>query len=243
MPESIKILILIPCFNEAERLSKNVFISFLKENPQFSFCFIDDGSIDSTLSILKEIASNCENAEVLAIQENGGKANAIRQGVLENSTANWDYIGFMDGDLAIPLEEIHVFYDLALKKNKYKLVSAARVRLLGYSNVKNSTFRHIISRGLATLISSSLKLPIYDSQCGTKFYHSSTFQIFKKPFISKWLFDVEILFRLKKSVPHYENEIFEVPLRKCINPPGSKIALTYYFKAPFDLLKIYFHYR
>jgi glycosyltransferase involved in cell wall biosynthesis len=243
MRDNLKILILIPCYNEEKRLPIDKFLSYLRNNPQLSFCFIDDGSSDNTLQLLNDIESKCNNASVLALAKNVGKANAIREGILKNSNDNWDYIGFMDGDLAIPLDEIQVFHDLALKKNQYKLVSAARVRLLGYSNVKNSTLRHIISRGLATLISTSLKLPIYDSQCGTKFYHSSIFHVFESPFISKWLCDVEILFRLKKSVANYESLIFEVPLRKCINPPGSKIALSYYFKAPFELLRIYLKYR
>lgn len=245
MQIDLKILLIIPCYNEAERIPFEQFEDFLSnpKNANIQFLFVDDGSQDDTKSAIKSFAEKHEKVESLILPKNVGKGNAIRQALVENTHRDFDFIGFTDADLAIPLNEINNFIELSAQFQKHVIISAARVKLLGYSNIKNSIFRHVVSRSFATLISFLLKLPIYDSQCGAKLYHKSIFPIFEKPFISKWLFDVEVLFRIKQFIPNSENKIFEVPLRQCINPPGSKIKASYYIKAPIDLLKIYFHYR
>jgi hypothetical protein len=67
--------------------------------------------------------------------------------------------------------------------------------------------------------------------------------IFKNPFVSKWLFDVELIFRIKTLFTISKGSIYEVPLKKWIHKSGSKISLFYYLVAPIDLLKIFFRYK
>ena len=89
-----------------------------------------------------------------------------------------------------------------------------------------------------------LQLAIYDTQCGAKLIKSQlALDLFKEPFLSKWLFDVELLFRFKSKVPNYEACIIEVPLNNWEDIAGSKIKFTYFLKAPLDLIRIYFKYR
>lgn len=240
-----KFLIIVPCYNEADRLPTQEYKDFWSKqnNQQFDFLFVSDGSTDNTVSILEELTKDNAQSSVLAFTSNQGKAEAIRSAILEKIESNYQYIGFIDADLAIPLDELNHF--VQLKENKdYYLISAARVQLLGYSDIKKTLIRHLIGRTFATVVSSMLALPVYDTQCGAKLYKKDMIKdIFSERFSSKWLFDVEILFRMKKQIPDYQNKILEVPLRKCINPDGSKISFWYYLKAPLDLLKIYFRYR
>ena len=63
--------------------------------------------------------------------------------------------------------------------------------------------------------------------------------IFKKPFISKWLFDVEIFARILCHEGKFgEDRILEVPLKNWIDKDGSKVKWNYIFKLFFDLNKI-----
>ena len=53
--------VVIPCYNEAKRLNIEMYNSFIKENDNFTFCFVNDGSQDDTLEIIKRLhGSNIE---------------------------------------------------------------------------------------------------------------------------------------------------------------------------------------
>ena len=54
----MKVAIIIPCYNEADRLDANKFTEYLLQNAHVHFYFIDDGSTDNTISIINGIISN-----------------------------------------------------------------------------------------------------------------------------------------------------------------------------------------
>jgi len=239
-----KLLIVIPCFNEAKRLPINEFNDFIKNKEMefIHFLFVNDGSSDETLEVINNLSKEHRQVEVLDLKHNVGKAEAIRQGVLHSMELNFDYIGYFDADLAAPLSEVDTLLQ-AIKFNPY-MILGARVKLLGSTIIKRKLARHYIGRVFATIVSNMLKLPIYDTQCGAKLIRNDVAQtIFEKSFISKWLFDVELLFRIKNNYKDFENKIVEVPLKQWEDKSGSKIKLSYYFQAPIDLLRIYFRYN
>ena len=111
--------IIIPCYNEEKRLPLNAFLFFVKENKNVQFLFVNDGSKDNTLDLLKNISSQNECFLMLDLHKNVGKAEAVRQGILyAEEHFNSNYIGFWDADLATPLNEIERFIH-CLKKNDY----------------------------------------------------------------------------------------------------------------------------
>jgi hypothetical protein len=84
-----------------------------------------------------------------------------------------------------------------------------------------------------------LKVAVYDTQCGAKVIDFEIAKlIFSKPFLSKWLFDVELLKRLQK-IHNLKEVVKEIPLEKWEEIGNSKIKVTDFFKIPFELLKIY----
>ncbi len=114
------------------------------------------------------------------------------------------------------------------------------VRMGAQINRKASRF--YIGRIFATLVSWILKIPVYDTQCGEKLIHKNiVFKIFKKPLITKWLFDVELLARLEKLIGYKEAKqvILEVPLQQWDEIAGSKLKPTDFLQAPIELLKIW----
>ena len=89
-------------------------------------------------------------------------------------------------------------------------------------------------RSYYALASMVLKLPVYDTQCGAKLFSNSiASQIFNKPFISKWLFDIELFSRaiILYGRQAIKETVVEIPLNEWEDKAGSKIKTTYFIKA------------
>ncbi|MCY1720837.1 glycosyltransferase [Prolixibacteraceae bacterium Z1-6] len=235
-------VIIIPCYNESERLDRNVFHSFLEENPTVSLFFVDDGSSDNTHEILYEFERKYENAQCYTLSENKGKAEAIRLSILHLlQNFNIKYIGYFDADLSTSLDYIIAFKQVLDTSPDLKAVTGSRIKKLG-STISRNPLRHIMGRIVATIASSILQLPVYDTQCGAKLFRVSFVQdIFTLPFHTKWLFDIEIFARLKNA--NGKNiilkSIIEHPLKEWIDEGNSRIKLKDFVRVPIDLLRIY----
>jgi glycosyltransferase involved in cell wall biosynthesis len=236
--------IIIPCYNEEKRLPVDTFLSFVKKNSDVQFLFVNDGSRDNTAEVLKNLCAQHQYFALLDLHKNSGKAEAVRQGMIyARNHFHSDYIGFWDADLATPLTEIEKFVE-CIQKNHYTVVMGCRLMRLG-AKVKRKNTRHYIGRVFATIASLILMLKVYDTQCGAKLFSVNIIdQLFEKPFISRWLFDVEVLARYIKSFGFEEanKNIYEYPLASWEDVSGSSIKLKDFFKAPFDLWKIKRHY-
>jgi glycosyltransferase involved in cell wall biosynthesis len=232
--------VIIPCYEEASRLSSEVFLNYLSASPHVNFLFVNDGSKDNTLKILLKLKEkNPEQIDVLDLEKNCGKAEAVRQGMLKFfSKGTYDYIGFWDADLATPLTEINHLLQFCNNGQK-RIVMASRMKRLGAA-VERKTSRHIFGRVFSTFASIILKLPVYDTQCGAKLFHSTTAELFNQTFVTKWLFDMELLarFRNKFGVEAALNEVIEVPVNSWKEIGGSKLKLKHLLKVPFELMKI-----
>ena len=242
----MKVVIIIPCYNEADRLDPNKFIDYLSKNTHLHFIFIDDGSTDNTNLIIKQIILKFNSLASLLINEtNKGKAESVRLGVIESYKMNPDFIGFLDADLAAPIGEIDNLLKIIKKDKTKEVVFASRIQLIG-SEIKRNYFRHFFGRVFATVVSNILNLPVYDTQCGAKIFSRKICDdIFYEQFISPWLFDVELFARLL-NVYGMERTIqmsYEHPVSKWVDIDGSKVKPIFFLKAPFELLKIVRHYK
>ena len=132
------------------------------------------------------------------------------------------------------------FTALELIDKKTEFVFGSRIKKID-NTIERRWFRFIIGRMIATAISKVLNLAVYDTQCGCKLFSRNTAQLaFKTSFISPWLFDVEIFFRLKNyyGIRAFKTKSAEIPLKNWRDQGESKIQWTYGFKMWFDLLKI-----
>lgn len=239
-------LIIIPCFNEAQRIDSKAFEEFLENDASrnIHFLFVDDGSSDNSYKVLSELAAKEERIDCLSLPKNKGKAEAIRAGVLATEIEAFSHIGYFDADLATPLSEIYRFIELIKGPESPIMILGSRMKILGINRIKRKITRHYIGRVFATIVSRMLKLAIYDTQCGAKLIEAKHAKmIFQEPFSSKWLFDIELLFRLKKIETEIERKIVEMPVSSWDDKSGSKMKLSYFLWAPFDLFRIYLRYR
>lgn len=241
--------LIIPCYNEEKRLPKEAFDTFLSSNEakNITFFFIDDGSTDNTKTILQKLADlNPNNVKTLFFLQNNGKAEAVRKGVLHANNENqFEYIGFLDADLSCPLNQLKLFITYIESAQNEKIIFGSRILKFG-SKIKRNSKRHYLGRVFSTVANSVVKIPVYDSQCGAKFFHKSYIKtLFNQPFKSKWIFDLELILRVRNQVGIEKcNEIFyELPLNEWNEIGGSKIKFTDFLKIPNELIKINRHYN
>jgi glycosyltransferase involved in cell wall biosynthesis len=240
-----RLSLIVPCYNEEKRLNVERFRAFLATPGSTRLVFVDDGSNDRTLEVLESLCSGSnETAEVLRCETNKGKAEAVRSGMvhaLRNHAPH--FVGFWDADLATPLESISPFLDVLACRPDVQMVFGARVKLLGRT-VQRKEFRHYVGRIFATVVSLMLRMPIYDTQCGAKIFRTSDAltQVLSQPFLSKWVFDVEILARFLRiygGIPHeLSSVIYEYPLESWIDVDGSKIRPADFVTALRDVARI-----
>jgi dolichyl-phosphate beta-glucosyltransferase len=233
--------IVVPCFNEEKRLALSDFKNF-SQRTQIGFILVNDGSTDNTLKILNENLNSFSNFKILNLEQNVGKAEAIRLGMKSIiDSPELEYVGFWDADLATPLIEIEKMLNYFQEDSRLTLVMGSRIKRMG-SHISRTHSRHILGRVFATTVSFMLSLPVYDTQCGAKIFKSDRIRdIFNERFISKWIFDVEIIFRIKKISNPIES-ILEHPLSQWADIEGTKLKLSHLIRVPLHLVKIYVRY-
>ena len=241
--------VIIPCYNEEKRLDVASFRDFKSAPHSVTFLFVNDGSTDGTLRLMESLnAADPATFKVLHFPRNRGKAEAVRQGVLSAIDSRPDYIGFWDADLATPLGTISEFIEIAESRPHLELIIGSRVKLLG-RRIERRRSRHYLGRIFATAVSAVLDLEVYDTQCGAKLFRAcpAIHALFRQPFCSRWIFDVEIIARLiqsrrDKKLPQPEDVIYEFPLIEWTDIPGSKLRYSDFVRASWELFQIRRHY-
>ncbi|MDP2922712.1 MAG: glycosyltransferase [Candidatus Omnitrophota bacterium] len=233
------IALVIPCYNEEKRLNAQAFVDELEKNPKLTFLFVNDGSKDDTLLIIQKIcARNPYGAFYFSLDNNKGKGEAVRQGILYLLGKNkYDIIGFWDADLAVSLTEVWDFVEIFMKNPNVKAVIGSRVHLAGRS-IEHVHLRHYFGRLFATIIDLTFDIRIYDTQCGAKIFAANILApAVKEPFGSKWIFDAELIVRLSRLIKN-DSWLYEVPVKEWRNVSGTKRSVSAYTKALFDYLNL-----
>jgi hypothetical protein len=91
-----------------------------------------------------------------------------------------------------------------------------------------------------------LDLPVYDSQCGAKLFRADLAEVlFGEPFVTSWLFDVELLARLRNAVGREAvlASVIEVPLGTWVDVKGSKLRAAHMVQVPIQFWKIHARYN
>lgn len=245
----MSVTVVVPCYNEAGRLSTATFDTFLRSHSDVEILFVDDGSTDRTADMVRSLAAfRGGQARLLPLVRNSGKAEAVRAGLNACLADGATVVGFWDADLATPLDSIVTLIAVLRDHPAIDWVMGSRVKLLG-REIHRQPARHYVGRVFATVASISLRLPVYDTQCGAKLFRVSEElkAVLAEPFVARWIFDVEMLARLiriRRTVGQpVEKSIYEYPLERWEDVRGSKLRLRDYVKAARDMFKIWISLR
>lgn len=239
------ICFVVPCYNEEKKIALTAYQNFLRSNPEVQICFVNDGSTDNTLKRLETLqAKFADRVFVISNPKNLGKAEAVRNGILfSNKNLEFNYIAYLDADLSTSLEECKSL--TTYLTDDINFVFGSRIMKIG-SVIERRQHRFLIGRAIATVISSVLKLKVYDTQCGCKvFTKELSTHVFKEPFISKWLFDVEIFNRIIDFYGRENvlNNMLEIPLKRWVDVGDSKVKTSYFLRLWVDIYLIHKRYN
>lgn len=243
-------IVIIPCFNEALRLDVRAFAEFVAGCREVALLFVDDGSTDDTPLVLERLRQQYpQQIYTMRLGQNFGKAEAVRRGMLAAIRRTPKLVGYFDADLSAPLSEIPHLVNVLQLRPTVQLTMGSRVALLG-REIQRSGWRHLLGRVFATTASYVLKLPVYDTQCGAKLFRVTPelVTVFAQPFLSRWIFDVEILARMtahaRNSNPtgNAGNLIYESPLDHWRDVGGSRLKPWDFAVAARDLATVYWRY-
>lgn len=239
--------IVIPCHNEEIRFPFDQFLNFAKENPEVILCFVNDGSTDKTLSVLKNLQKlSPTNIHLLNLLKNGDKSEAVRQGMLYiHMKFNASLIGFLNADLTILPQAWLAMAKYEELYPQYGAVVGSRFERFGANNLREDNrpfMRNLVEKFIHVILKTSFQ----DTQCGAKVFHRSLIPfLFNQPFLTPWLFEEEIFLRLQNKFGKstLQNGVFEFPLMHWTKLDNTRLKFNHAIKISFQLFKLYYQYR
>jgi glycosyltransferase involved in cell wall biosynthesis len=181
--------ILIPARNEAQRLSQTLTstVRYLEAQPySSSVVVIDNGSVDQTSDLVARKWSDRVPVHLTGCAQ-PGKGAAVRRGIL---TSRARFIGYMDADLATPIETLDIVVPLL---SEFPVVVGSR-RALGAILVRRQPAHRIASSLIFRAVASMVVQGLADTQCGFKFFDGDVARAAARGLrIDGFAFDVELL--------------------------------------------------
>jgi glycosyltransferase involved in cell wall biosynthesis len=197
--------LVVPCYRESGRIGD--FLPSLCETlDTMGGCHVmvvEDGSGSAEQRRMSDLVAGVKKSaaclgDPLLLAENRGKGGAVIAGWEKNGGEDW--LAFVDADGSISAGEVRRLIELArMRSPQGGAIFASRVLMLGRT-VKRHLHRHLIGRAYATLVSETLRIPVYDSQCGFKLVPRAAF-LRVRPLltITGFAFDVQLLAALLDS--------------------------------------------
>jgi dolichyl-phosphate beta-glucosyltransferase len=233
--ENLFLSIIIPAYNEAERIPKTLLdIDHRLSDVAFDYeiIVVNDGSKDNTAEVVNGMMKMVKKIKLIDNKENKGKGGVVKQGML---SASGDIRLFMDADNSTSVDQfINMMPFFSDQNDAYDVVIGSRALKESVLNPSQPLYRQIPGKLGNFFIQILLLWGISDTQCGFKaFKKDAAIKIFSISKINGWGFDVEILALAKK----FGYKIKEIPVH-WMNDERSKVKMSSYFKVLIETLKI-----
>ena len=164
-----KLSVVVPCYNEEETIrlfltESQLVESKMKQGVIFDYIFVNDGSTDKTLEVLRQVSKEFDNVHYLSFSRNFGKEAALLAGL---EAADGDFVTVMDVDLQDPPEMLLDMYQKI--KEGYDVVGTRRSDRKG-----EPALRSIFSKLFYKMINSVSDTELLD---GTRDFRLMTRQV------------------------------------------------------------------
>jgi glycosyltransferase involved in cell wall biosynthesis len=201
--------IVIPVFNEAQRLPKTIehIAAYLNTSPlRTEVIVVDDGSTDDTPGLLESYREKFAAMRLLSNGRNRGKGFSVRHGML---AARGEIAVFTDADLSTPIEEMDKLI-AAIKEQGYDGAIGSRAIDRSKIVVHQSAFREMAGALFNRVVRCVAGIDFSDTQCGFKAFRLGPARvIFEQQRIERFGFDPEILFLAER----HGLRVAEIPVR------------------------------
>jgi glycosyltransferase involved in cell wall biosynthesis len=231
-----KISVLMPAYNEGDRIFDNLGItrSVLKNlSEQWEIIVINDGSYDDTYAEAVRASDLYPEIRIVTLPENQGKGYALRRGFRE---VKGDLVVFLDADLELPPDQLDHFLK-PIRENQADVVIGSKYHPL--SQVDYPKRRKVISWIYAKIIWLLFRIPLRDTQSGFKVFKKEVLDsIFPKILCNRFAYDIEILANAYRQ----GYKIVEIPVSVNYSRPKQwgRIGLKTLFFTGLDTLAIFY---
>ena len=228
------ISIIYPVFNEEKRLGK-VFSDIKKFERltnyiEKEYIFVDDGSSDNSLSLIKKKAKENKKFKFITYKKNMGKGYALKKGV---KIAKKKWVLTSDADCSVSNLQLINWRKKKFITKEHTIYFGSRNHLL--SKVKKKIERKILGIIFKLIINFFFNIKISDTQCGFKLYNSKIAKkLFRKIQTNGYLHDIEICLIARKL----NIRIIDLPLNWKHRNYGKINFFNDFFKIFFHLIKI-----
>ncbi len=221
----MKLSVVIPVYNEEESLER-LFEELEKVmsgiGADYEYVFVDDGSVDRTIAVLRDLHSRSRRVNVISFRRNYGKSAALSVGFRE---ATGDVIITIDADLQDDPTEI---------PNLLKKIDAGADLVSGWKQNRQDPWTKTLPSKIFNFVTSAISgVHLHDFNCGFKAYRREVIE------------DISIYGELHRFIPvlvgweHFK--VDEVPVRHFKRKYGkSKYGVSRFLNGFFDLITVMF---
>jgi len=195
----MKLSIIVPAYNEEDRIGNmlDAYLPFFSDrygSDSFEILVVINGTTDRTEEIVRSDMADHPCLDCIIEPQAVGKGGAVMLGF---ARAKGDLIGFVDADGATPPE---AFQDLIDSLGEAGAIIASRWRRDSIVSPRQPLSRRIASRVFNIIVRVMFGLPLTDTQCGAKLFRRDVIvRVLPKLGITRWAFDVDLLYQLKRD--------------------------------------------
>ena len=195
---AVKFSIIVPAYNEEARIGNmlEAYLPFFVDRygPNVEFIVVVNGTTDGTESVVRSYTEKYPSLKCIVEPAHVGKGGAVMLGF---SSAQGALVGFVDADGATPPEAFQALVDSI---GDAGAIIASRWRRDSIVSPRQPVSRRIASRIFNVLVRILFGLAITDTQCGAKLFQLDLIvKIIPLLGITRWAFDVDLLYQVRKS--------------------------------------------
>ncbi len=236
--EDVYLSVIIPAYNEAERIGKTLesVSAYLARQPYRSEIIVSDGgSTDKTADVVRQKISQIPNLSVIS-RKNRGKGEGVKDGML---AAKGRIRLFSDADNSTDMSHFDKMKPFFYQGYEVVICSRDPKDAPGARQAVSQAWHKRMLGNMGNLFIQAVVLPgIWDTQCGFKgFRDFAAENIFSHQRMPGWAFDIEAL-----AVARALNYRIAIVPAYWINDPRSSVRLSSYFQVLKDTVKIRFNF-